>query len=75
MTLTEKIFSHIESLPETYKAEVLDFVEFLASKSRKLQEPEDEERTAWSRFSLAQAAKGMEDEPELYSLDDLVEAY
>lgn len=75
MTLTEKIFSHIESLPETYQAEVLDFVEFLASKSKKLQEPEGEERAAWSRFSLAQAARGMTDEPDLYSLDDLVEAY
>lgn len=75
MTLTEKIFSHVESLPETYKAQVLDFVEFLASKSRKLQQPEDEERAAWSRFSLAQAAKGMEDEPDLYTPDDLAEAY
>lgn len=75
MTLAEKIFSHIENLPETYQAEVLDFVEFLESKSKKLGDGEDEDRAPWSQFSLSQAMQGMEDDDELYSLDDLVEAF
>ena len=75
MTLTEKIFTHLENLPETYQVEVLDFVEFLESKSRKLADRDDEERTIWSSFSLAQALRGMEDEDDLYSLDDLEVAF
>ena len=74
MKLAEKIFSHIENLPETYQAEVLDFVEFLESKTRKLDDSDEEDRALWSHFSLSQAMRGMEDEEELYSLDDLVEA-
>ncbi len=71
MTLTEKIFSHIENMPEIYQAEVLDFVEFLESKSKKLHDRANEERASWARFSLAQAMRGMEDEEDLYSLSDV----
>lgn len=74
MKLAEKIFSHVENLPETYQAEVLDFVEFLETKSRQLDDREEPEGARWSRFSLSQAMRGMEDEEELYSLDDLEEA-
>ena len=49
--------------------------ELLQSKSKDLEEPEDKEREAWSHFSLSQALRGMEDEKELYSLDDLKEAF
>lgn len=75
MRLAEKIYSRIENLPETYQAEVLDFVEFLESKSKKPREYVDEDREIWSRFSLAKAMQGMEDEEDLYSRDDLVEAF
>ena len=71
MTLTEKIFSQIENLPEFYQVEVLDFVEFLESKSKKLHDRDGEERASWSRFSLAQAMRGVEDEDDLYSLSDV----
>ncbi len=74
MTLTEKIFSHIENLPEMYQVEVLDFIEFLESKSKTLPDRNDEERAIWSSFSLAQAMRGTEDEEDLYSLDDVEEA-
>lgn len=73
MTLAEKIVSHLEKLPEIYQAEVLDFVEFLASKSKWLHGVDDEDRVVWSRFSLAQAMRGMED--DLYSLADLEESF
>ena len=75
MTLAEKISSHIENLSETYQAEVLDFVEFLEIKSKKSGESEDEDRAAWSQFSLSQAVRGMEDHDDFYSLDDLVETF
>ncbi len=32
MTLAEKVFHELKILPETYQAEVLDFVEFLRNK-------------------------------------------
>ncbi len=35
----------------------------------------DYERASWSRFSLSQAMRGVDDEDDLYSFDDLVEAY
>jgi hypothetical protein len=73
MTLAEKIFTHLQALPEGDQAEVLDFVEFLQNKSKR-RKAEDEERTEWSAFSLAQALRGMEDEPG-YSEDDLKERF
>jgi Protein of unknown function (DUF2281) len=75
MRLAEKIAAHIENLPETYKAEVLDFVEFLESKSKQLRDGDEDDRALWSHYSLSQAMRGMEDEEVLYSLDDLVEVF
>lgn len=34
----------------------------------------DEERVEWSRFALTQAFRGMEDDEDLYSLEDIREA-
>ena len=69
MTIAEKIFKKTQSLPEDKQAEVLDFVDFL---ERKLALEEDRE---WAEFSLASALRGMEDEEELYTLDDLKERF
>jgi len=69
MTLQEKIVQQVHSLPESAKLEVLEFLECLHSKSR---QQEDEE---WSRLSLDHALRGMEDEPDLYSLEDLREVF
>jgi len=65
MTLAEKITHEVESLPEDSQREVLDFVEFLKSRHG------DREPLDWSRFSLSQAMRGLEDEPELYSEADI----
>ena len=35
MTVTDKIMQHIQSLPESLQAEVLDFVEYLEAKTGK----------------------------------------
>ena len=66
MSLEEKIIRHIHELPESKKAEVLDFVEYLKSKT--------DERD-WSEFSLSSAMRGMEGEISLYSLGDLKESF
>ncbi len=59
MNLGEKIIRYIQELPESKKAEVLDFVEYLRNRT--------EERN-WSEFSLSSAMKGMENDDSIYSL-------
>jgi hypothetical protein len=66
MSLEEKIIRHIQELPESKKAELLDFVEYLRSRT--------EERD-WSEFSLTSAMSGMENEVSPYSLGDIKESF
>jgi hypothetical protein len=68
MTITEKIIQHIQNLPESLQAEVLDFVEYLEAKVEKGE-------TDWAKFSLSSAMRGMEDETAPYSVRDLKEIY
>jgi hypothetical protein len=53
-------------LPESKKAEVLGFMEYLRAKA--------EERD-WSEFSSASAMSGMENEVSPYSFDDIKESF
>jgi hypothetical protein len=69
MGLQEKIIQKVNNLPETEKAEVLDFIEYLKTKSGK------KERKVWNDFSLSSAMRGMEDEPALYSVEDIRESF
>lgn len=66
MNIDEKIIRRIQELPESKKAEVLDFVEYLRNKT--------EERD-WSEFSLSSAMSGMENEVAPYSLEDIKESF
>ncbi len=66
MTTTERIVHHLQTLSETRRLEVLDFVEFIKSRSR-------EENAVWSELSLASAMRGMEGEAILYTLEDIEE--
>jgi len=66
--MAEKIARDVETLPETMQAQVLDFVQFLKSRTS----PEDAD---WSILSLAQAMRGMDSEPDLYSESDLKEHF
>ena len=70
MSVAEKIYKHIQELPETLQAEVLDFVAYLEAKATRQDGAYD--HFASSEISLALAMRGMEDEahPE-YSKDDL----
>jgi hypothetical protein len=66
MSLEEKIIEQVHKLPEYKKAEVLDFVEYLRSKT---------EEKDWSELSLSSSMRGMEDEKSPYSLADLKESF
>lgn len=68
MVLNEKIQEYIRKLPELLQEEMLDYLEFLLVKANR----EDNE---WSRLSLASAMRGMEDEPDFYTLSDLKVKY
>ncbi|MBK9007969.1 MAG: DUF2281 domain-containing protein [Anaerolineae bacterium] len=69
MVMNQTIQNYIEKLPASYQETVVDFLEFLLSKAERQEELE------WSRFSLASAMRGMEDEPSEYTLDDLKVRY
>ncbi len=65
MALVERIQQHVQRLPASFQAEVLDFVEYLLAKT------EHRENRDWSDLSLASAMHGMEDEDmPLYTLAD-----
>jgi len=66
MSLEEKIIRYIQELPESKKAEVLAFVEYLRDKT---------EESDWSEFSLTSAMSGMENEVSPYSLKDIKESF
>lgn len=66
MSLEDKIIQYLHELPESKKAQVLDFVEYPRSKA--------DERD-WSDMSLASAMRGMESEISPYSLEDLKESF
>ncbi|MCZ6879000.1 MAG: DUF2281 domain-containing protein [Acidobacteria bacterium] len=73
MTLPEKIIQHLQKLPESVQAEVLNFVEYLESKIGRDQKVQDERD--WSTLSLSCAMRGMEYEQTFYSSNDLKEVF
>lgn len=73
MTTTQAIAQHIQALPETAQREVLDFVEFLESRTNPSAVREGD--AAWSAFSLASAMRGMEDESLPYTTADMKESF
>ena len=73
MTFSEKILQHVQSLPESFQVEVLDFIEYLESKVEKGKESVDDKD--WSTLSLTFAMRDIENEPSPYSLDDLQETF
>jgi len=73
MTVAEKIIHHVKKMPEPERIEVLDFIEYLVTKARRRRVREEEER--WSELSLANAVRGMEEEPSDYDANDLQEVF
>lgn len=74
MSTVEKINVHVQQLPQLFQIEVLNFVEFLASKVADKDSRQADE--LWSKFSIAQAMRGLEDEDApVYSKADLKEKW
>ena len=70
MVLTEKIQYHVQKLPPSFQAEVLDFVEYLTAKADR--EAGRHEEEDWASLSLALAMRGMEEEETpTYTTSDL----
>ncbi|MCO6439709.1 MAG: DUF2281 domain-containing protein [Nitrococcus mobilis] len=79
MKLAEFI-ERVKVLPKDKRAEVYDFVEFLAwreslSLTAREQEHADWSEADFSAMAMQQAMRGLEDEPTLYDEDDLVERW
>ena len=74
MTIDEMIQESVQKLPADKKAEVLDFVGYLLTKTEQDNVRLDD--VNWSRLSLTAAMRGMEDETEPeYSREDLKEIF
>lgn len=74
MSAKEQITDRLQKLPQPLQREVLDFIDFLAQ--RVAQGEDSAEQSDWTKFSLAQAMSGLENEdsPE-YSEADLKEKW
>jgi hypothetical protein len=66
VTLDDRIMQSVRKLPESKKAEVLDFAEFLWARIEDIE---------WSEMSMLSAFRGMEDDEVEYTEDDLKEKY
>jgi hypothetical protein len=74
-----ELIETLENLPKDKRAEVFDFVEFLAAKTKvtsgsqnKLHEWTDGE---FAQLAMRQALRGMEDEAVSYTHDDIKERW
>lgn len=73
MIVTEQITDRLQKLPPSLQREVLDFIEFLAQKVA--QGECIREDFEWTKFSLAQAMTGLEDEASEYTEADVKEKW
>ena len=73
MTTAQAIAQYVQALPEAAQREVLDFVEFIRSRTSPGAIREDD--TAWFDFSLTSAMRGMEGETAPYTMADLKESF
>ena len=67
----------VRNLPQDKQAEVIDFVDFLAARCGAAQPVGGESWSAseFEDFSMAQAMRGLEDEPDRYDESDLTERW
>ena len=73
LEIEKHIQQYVQRLPSPLKAEVLDFVEFLISKTMAV--PVHQESRDWSQFSLESAMRELDDESITYSDSDLKVIY
>ena len=70
MGYAELIQLRLQTLPQDKQAEVYDFVEFIATRTLKTA-PADWTNEEFSRLSMAQALRGLENGPVEYALTDV----
>jgi hypothetical protein len=72
-----ELIEKLQTLPDEKRAEVFDFVEFLATRFGKAKQLGHDEWSdaEFAEFAMGQALRGMEDEPALYNFDDLKERW
>jgi len=79
MGYAELIHLRLQTLPPEKQAEIYDFVEFIASRAvvpaAATRVPDDWSFTEFSRVSMTQAMRGLENDPVAYSVDDLKERW
>lgn len=63
----------MKSLSEKEQEELLRYADYLISKGDTLTKREEDKE--WNSFSLAHAMRDSDDEPDLYSLDDIKERW
>ena len=73
----DRLIATLDRLPAEKKAEVVDFVDYLA---QRFGQPPPSIVTEWSEgefssFAMTQAMRGIEDEPVLYTEADLKERW
>jgi len=74
MGYAELIQQRLQTLPLDKQAEVYDFVEFIASRNQKAAAV-DWTHEEFSRLSMAQALRGLENDPVDYALADVKERW
>lgn len=74
-----ELIETIQNLPQDKRAEVFDFVEFLAAKSGvesgKPHKPEEWTDSEFAQLAMRQALRGMEDEAVSYTQEDIKERW
>ena len=70
-----ELIQKLQTLPREKQAEVFDFVEFLASRFSGTSPDAEWTGVKFSEFSLAQALRGLDDDPVTYTPDDLSEKW
>jgi galactose-1-phosphate uridylyltransferase len=74
MAVADRLRRSIERLPTRLQEEVLDYAEFLLSKTER--EAEAQDHREWRQFSLESAMRGIEEKDEAeYSESDLKERF
>lgn len=74
-----ELIETIQNLPQDKRAEVFDFVEFLAAKSRvesgRQHQPEEWTDGEFAELAMRQALRGMEDDAVIYTQEDIKERW
>lgn len=73
MDMSEIVFKKFSELSKEKQNEVINFIDYLGAQNTDV--PITTENTDWAKFSMLNATKGMEDEPDLYSLKDIKEKF